>query len=355
MLTVNEIAAVPLNIGSFNAESFDSTREGHSKQGSLDSEFSMEIAKRVLAELMNFRRVPAGVASCALGCQKCASLPLKNILAAVRKNEAITFILPAFPGKSPNPEKVLGTLPDFAERLALNFLGTLCERIKKIYRPGIKIILCSDGRVFSDVIGIKESDITAYQVEISRLIKEMGLTDISTFNLDHFYKDIHFVQMRDELMKNFGQSLDFLKLKVRNGANDSASPAEQEANRMYSGITRFLFEDAMHAGQTKSRSAVQKEARAKAYEVIRRSNAWSKLIFEHFPGAVRLSIHPQTCGSQKLGIRLVGDESWMTPWHGVAVESKNGYVLLKRSEAEALGANLVYSSNGQPSHYQLRA
>jgi pyoverdine/dityrosine biosynthesis protein Dit1 len=280
---------------------------------------------------------------------------LQKIISAVRKNEPVTFILPAFPGKSPNPEKVLGTLPDFAEILSLKFLGKLCEQIKKIYAPGMKIILCSDGRVFSDVVGMNESNVTAYQNEINRLIKELSLTDVSVFNLDHFYNGLHFEQMRVELMKSFGQSLEFLKQKIRNGAQPTATPEEQESNRMYSGITRFLFEDAMHAGQTKTRSAVQKDAKARAYEVIRRSNAWSKLLFEYFPEAVRLSIHPQTCGSKKLGIRLIGNESWMTPWHGVAVEGKNGYTLLKRSEAEALGAKLVLSSDGQPSHYKLSA
>lgn len=320
----------------------------------LYSDFSIAIAKNILAEVMMFRRVPEGVTVCGAGCYTCASLHLQKIASAVEKNEPVTFILPAFPGKSPNPEKVLGHLPDFAEQLSLKFLGTLCQRIKRIYRPGIKIILCSDGRVFSDVIGMKESDVTAYQVELNRLIRAMSLSDISIFNLDYVYKDLHFAQMRDQLMKSYGLSLDFLKSKIRNGAHSSASPDEQEANRMYKGITRFLFEDAMHTGQTKSRSVIQKESRAKAYEVIRRSNAWSKLICTRFPGAVRLSIHPQTCGSTKLGIRLVGNESWMTPWHGVVVESKKGYVLLKRSEAETLGARLIYSSDGRPSHYRLR-
>lgn len=324
------------------------------KQTPLDGEYSTGIAKRILAEIMTFRRVPEGVSACSLECEKCSSLPLPKITSAVKKNEPVTFILPAFPGKSPNPEKVLGHLPDLAERLALNFLGTLCQRIRKLYAPGIKIVLCSDGRVFSDVVGMKESNVTDYQVELNKLVKEMSLSDISIFNLDCFYKGFHFAQMRDELINCYGQTLDFLKLKIRNGATPSASTDEQEANRMYSGITRFLFEDAIHAGQTRSRSSIQKESRSKAYEVIRRSNAWSKLISEHFPEAVRLSIHPQTCGSKKLGIRLIGDENWMTPWHGVAVESKNGFVLLKRSKAEALGASLVYSPDGRPSHYQLR-
>lgn len=315
---------------------------------------AIKMAKRILAEILKFRRVPESINSCGdMACQTCSSLHLPKIISAVKKNQPVTFVLPAFPGKSPNPEKVLGYLPDYAEKLSLRFLENLCQGIKKFYKPGIKIILCSDGRVFSDVVGMKESSVTAYQVELDRLINQMLLSDILTFNLDDFYKKLNFIQMRDELMKSYQESLDFLRSKICNGAKPAASLDEQEAHRMYCGITRFLFEDALHSGQTKSRSAIQKEARYKAYEVIRRSNAWSKLIAEHFPEAVRLSIHPQTCGSQKLGIRLIGNESWMTPWHGVAVESNQGYLLLKRSEAEALGAQLIYSADGHPSHYKL--
>ncbi len=318
------------------------------------SESAVKTAERILAEIMTYRRVAETNKSCGdSACQACSSSHLPNIVSSIQAGKAVTFVLPAFPGKSPNLEKVLGHLPDYAEKISLDFLGKLCQRIKKYYSPGIKIILCSDGRVFSDVVGMLESHVTSYQLELSRLIEEMSLSDISTFNLDEIYNDLSFNQMRDELMKSYGKSLDFLKHRVRNGATALGTPDEQEALSMYRGITRFLFEDSIYPGQTKSRSAVQKESRSKAYEVIRRSNAWSELIAERFPEAVRLSIHPQACGAKKLGIRLVGNESWMTPWHGVAVETKAGFVLLKRSEAEALNAELIYSLDGQPSHYVL--
>lgn len=311
-------------------------------------------ALKILSEVMNYRRVPKLINSCGdTICHQCAHQHLPKILAAIQENVPVTFVLPAFPGKSPNPEKILGPLPDHAERLSLEFLSNLGLRIKKFYAPGIKIILCSDGRVFSDVVGIKESNITSYQEGLKEMIRELGLTSITTFNLDDVYQEFSFRQMRDELMKSYGVSLEVLKHKIKNGTTHSATSAEQEAHRMYCGITRFLFEDAIHAEQTKSRSAIQKEARTKAYEVIRRSNAWSDLIAQRFPEALRLSIHPQICGSPKLGIRLIGNETWMTPWHGVAVETPNGYILLKRSEAESLGAQLVTSCDGKPSHFTL--
>lgn len=315
---------------------------------------ALEIANNIFAEVLRFRRAPESQESCQnLHCQKCTVPHLPKILSAVRKNKPVTFVLPAFPGKSPNLEKVLGPMPDYAERLALGFLGALCQRVKKYYSPGINMILCSDGRVFSDVVGMKDSNVTAYQVALDNLIKEMTLSDITTFNLDNYYENHNFNQMRDELLKSHGNSLEFTKQKIRNGAHLSANSDERELNRMYRGITRFLFEDSLHAGQSKSRSALQNESRSKAYEVIRRSNAWSELIAKRFPDAVRLSIHPQICGAKKLGIRLISNEIWMTPWHGVAVETKEGFILLKRSVAEALGAKLIYSSEGLPSYYQL--
>lgn len=303
------------------------------------------LAKRILSEVMIYRRTTKAHDLCDhRDCSECYSLHLPKIVSAVEKNEAIPFVLPAFPGKSPNPHKVLGTLPDFAEILALRFLGTLARKIREFYAPGIHVIICSDGRVFSDVVGMREEDVTSYQNELSTLIKDLSLSDMSTFNLDDVYDESSFEVMRSGMMKSFGVSTEALKEKVR---------IEEEAKRMYCGIARFLFEDALHPGQQKSRAAVQKESRVKAYEVIRRSNAWSELIAQRFPQAVRLSIHPQVCGSPKIGIRLIGDESWMTPWHGVAVETHDGFVLMKRSEAEALGARMVHFPDRRPSHYKL--
>lgn len=310
-------------------------------------------AQTVLAEIMKYRRVPRSNELCNdETCHHCQSVHLPKIIKAIENQKPVSFVLPAFPGKSPNTEKVLGTLPDHAERLSLMFLANLSTKIKQFYKPGIKIIICSDGRVFSDVVGMNEKNVSEYQSELSRIIDEMELEDLSTFNLDNHFEDLSFNQMRDELMKLYGTSTEVLQHKVRKGTQESASLEEKEANRMYCGITRFMYEDSLFQGQTKSKSALQNEARIKAYEVIRRSNAWSELLVERFPDAVRLSIHPQTCGSKKLGIRLVGNESWMTPWHGVAVKSSKGFILMKRSEAEALNAVLKLDITGRPSHYE---
>lgn len=311
------------------------------------------IAKKILSDVMQFRRVSDPHTACDVSsCELCASPHLPKIISAVSKGEPIPFVLPAFPGKSPNPAKVLGILPDMAERCALEFLQHLCDRIRQYYAPGGQMILCSDGRVFSDAVGMRDEDVTGYQDEISNMIETLGLNSISTFNLEELYTGLSFDEMRTQLMQEFGEPIENLKAAVNRGKSAESSIDDQEAHRLYLGITRFLVEDSMFPGQTQSRSSIQKESRIRAYAVIQRSKAWGELVERHFPDAVRLSIHPQSCGSKKLGIKLIEPDNWATPWHGVAVLVNGRFLLLKRSHAEAIGAHLV-TRFGRPSHYVL--
>lgn len=312
-----------------------------------------EIAKKVLADVMRYRRISDPHTACvADSCEKCQAPHLSKIVSAVAEKRPITFVLPAFPGKSPNLAKVLSPLPDMAERCALDFLQYLCDRITRYYSPGAQIILCSDGRVFSDVVGLRDENVTAYQNEVSHIIESAGLTSISTFNLEELYEGLTFDEMRNHLMEQYGEPLEDLKAAVSRGKSPESSVDDVETHRLYCGITRFLVEDSLFPGQNQSRTSLQKECRVRAYAVIQRSKAWGELVGRHFPDAVRLSIHPQSCGSKKLGIRLIEPDNWQTPWHGVAVFVGGRYVLLKRSQAEALGGHLV-TRFGRPSHYVL--
>ena len=68
----------------------------------------------------------------------------------VTAGRRVEACLPAFPFKSANKVyKVLGSLPDKAEELALERLNTMCTRIQKIYQPGAKITIVSDGITYN--------------------------------------------------------------------------------------------------------------------------------------------------------------------------------------------------------------
>ncbi|WMT05006.1 isocyanide synthase family protein [Lysobacter yananisis] len=318
-----------------------------SVRGAMSDPSVREHAARILAEVMKHRRSPARCAcKGALCSDACVRPHLDRVARAVERAQPIVFILPSFPGKSPNPAKVLGPMPDMAERASLTFLNTLCRKIGERHAPGARLILCSDGRVFSDAVGLHEPDVTAYQRGIESIIEELRLEALSTFNLDDLFPGCDFAEMRSRLMARHGRPLDDLRAAVRAGG---------EARQIYCGITRFLFEDALRPDLGISRTALQKLCRERAYHVVQRSKAWDGLLAGEFPDAVRLSIHPQGCGSGKIGIHMMATaDEWLTPWHGVAALANGSFTLIKRREAEAAGARMVFR-DGRPSHYVLRA
>jgi L-tyrosine isonitrile synthase len=290
------------------------------------------------------RHIP-GSACATRSCPRCVSTHGEKIRAHLRENAPVRFLLPAFPGKSPNPRKVLGVLPDKAEELALEFLNDICRRIGSHYPPGAEIIICSDGRVFSDVVGIREEDVTEYQRVMHLLCDRIGPATLGLYHLDDVYPDRSHDAMRVALVTAYGEDLTAIREQVSAGG---------AALARYRGITRFLFEDADRPDATESRTARQRDSRRRAYEVIQRSDAWGEMLRERFPDAVRLSIHPQACGADKIGIGMLdtGEDNWLTPWHGTAVEVDGRFVLMPRHRAESLGARLVHR-DGRGSHFLL--
>ena len=75
----------------------------------------------------------------------------RNVL--IKQNQPIEFLLPAFPCKSPNLDKVTGKLPDAGELYALQHLNNICRQVSFLYQPGCHIRIWFDGRVFGDLIG----------------------------------------------------------------------------------------------------------------------------------------------------------------------------------------------------------
>lgn len=254
--------------------------------------------------------------------------------------EPVLFTLPGFPCKSPNPAKVLGHLPDEGERLSLAFLDRLCARIGEIYPPGARMVICSDGHIFGDLINVPDAQIDAYGDTLRGLIEGADLRHLDTFDLRQVHGDLPYDTKRALVTDAFAPSLAALRAQTR---------ADEETARLYRGITRFLVEDT--ADFTGSRSALQRACRERAYGVIARSRAWGDLIADWYPRSVRLSIHPQPPGAAKFGIRLLehGD-AWATPWHAAVLQQADGEArLLRRVDAERLGRLVL--RDGRPSHY----
>jgi len=269
------------------------------------------------------------------------STHLAKIHGFLEREEPIRLVLPAFPAKSANPQKTIGALPDFGEVLALRRLQDLCLRIGRLWSPGARLTICSDGRVFSDLVQVSDESVTAYGREIRRIIADESLDRLDTFGLDDAMPEHgDFDQLRRLLVLEHGDDLDEVRERCR---RDAAGQA------LFNGIHRFLFEDLAALRPDMSRTRLRRWSKELAYETIQRSNAWSRLVERRFPEAVRLSIHPQPLGSDKIGVRLLPSANiWRTPWHSAALFDGRGFTLVRRSEAEALDAVLVHAEGRYP-------
>ena len=70
----------------------------------------------------------------------------------VQRDEVVRLVIPAFPFKSPNRiSKVLGSLPDKAEEVALMHLNGLCAMITEIHAPGAEVLIVSDGLMYNGI------------------------------------------------------------------------------------------------------------------------------------------------------------------------------------------------------------
>lgn len=306
-------------------------------------------AESILRRLFRHRRLLPEAGACAEHpCPACLALHLPKVRRFLRTGEPVRFLLPAFPAKSPSPRKVLGTRPDRAEDVALEYLAGVCREIAEVHPPGARILICSDGRVFNDLVGVRDEDVTAYGREIARRSAERYPGLFETFSLEDLFDAPEFAGMREQLAAHYAEPLESLEARAEQFPHHRA---------MFNGIHRFLVEEYPERDATLSKTKIRERCRPLAYQVIQRSDAWSRLIAECFPTALRLSIHPQDPHGEKIGIRLAdAEDAWITPWHGVALRRPDGtFTLVKRSDAENLpGARLVHTPDGRPDYYDCR-
>lgn len=189
-----------------------------------------------------------------------------------------------------------------------------------------------------------DAEVSAYGAGIRTLIAAQQSRCLETFSMEDLYEGVDYTAMRAHLCRHYSDSLEEIEARIH------AHPMHQT---LFNGIHRFLYEDTLGVETAKSKTQLRKEAKARTYQVVRRSDAWGRLLAARFPTALRLSIHPQGPHRDKIGILLGdADDAWLTPWHSVAVRMPDGFHLMPRLAAEELGAHPV-SLHYRPYYYEM--
>lgn len=268
----------------------------------------------------------------------------------VKQGKPVEMIIAAFPFKSLSRNKCVSEHADMAETTCIKYLDNMLDEIKKVYEPGGRLHIFSDGYIFSSIEGNPTDSSTAlYAKELKEIIRNNnsdGTIQMHTLT-DLFGED--YITSRNKIFSEHGQTVEQIRERVLYDpvlAND------------YCGIKRFVYEELggieQYADLTNTRR--QKLSKRLAYETVQASEAWTSFLQGAMPESLRLSCHPQNYDSpNKIGIWLgKSKDNWLTPWMGVAVKTgEDNYTLMQNLQAKELGLKLVRNNKGIPSYYEI--
>ncbi|KAL6827952.1 transferase family protein [Trichoderma camerunense] len=203
----------------------------------------------------------------------------------VASETRIQTCLPAFPFKSANKVyKVLGSLPDKAEELALDRLNTMCVRIQEVYAPGAEVTIISDGITYNDLLCISDQDTWAYGEALRNMATEKKfnyinfarMKDLLDFPAPEKMTEIIYVAncttFRRLLLNQYGRAdLDI----------DHEIATNPDTKLTYLGYKRFLESDLKYIfprGVTRTANEYKRECKYLAKQMLLRGDLWICLL-----------------------------------------------------------------------------
>ncbi|KAF2001389.1 transferase family protein [Amniculicola lignicola CBS 123094] len=268
--------------------------------------------------------------------------------------------LPAFPFKSANKVyKVLGSLPDKAEELAMERLNTMCLRIKDVYPPGARVTIISDGITYNDLLAISDIDTWAYGEALRAMVMKKKFRNIGFSRI----KDLLDFPMPDQLREityvanctNFRRVL-LNKYGIPNLNIDHEIATNPDTKLTYLGYRRFLESDLKHIftlGKHRTSNAYKKDVKYLAKQMLIRGYAFAGAIKNTYPNHLRLSIHA-SMGEHKVSMSLLNTRTgFTTPWHcSVALLANGEWVSAPMGDfKEDPRLEIVYE-DGRPSYFK---
>ncbi|CEP62887.1 Dit1p LALA0_S06e06128g [Lachancea lanzarotensis] len=288
----------------------------------------------------------------------------------------IECILPAFPCKSSNVNKVHGAIPDKGEELALRRLIAATREVQSFYPPGMKIWIVSDGHVFSDCIGVDDDVVDNYTAELHELYKRLAIPGVDAIG----FVGLKELFLSDATMTNFDESMvseidlphytgskicevsELSRRILMKGFDTDDGTLRQQILipghprlHLFRGFSKFMMDDLSHLSHFKesSKKGFKKVVSKVAFEMIKRNDAYSNLVELLFPHHLRFSIHAHTNSGPKFGVKIISkhqckivksldaqDEPSFedllhipTPWHNCVIKLHDVYYLAKSKVA----------------------
>lgn len=287
----------------------------------------------------------------------------------------IECVLPAFPCKSSNIDKVAGHIPDKGEELALKKLIKATIDVGKLYPPGMKVWIVSDGHVFSDCIGVDDDVVNSYTAKLHQFYDKIAVPGVDAIGFcglnDLFFSGAAATRFHPQLIEEMeiehftGSKIcamsDVSRAILMKGCDTDDGRLRKQISidghprlNLYRGFSRFMMEDLSRLPnfEKASKKSFKKVVSKIAFNMIKRNDAYSNLVELIFPHHMRLSIHAHTNSGPKFGIKVISPEQCLivkslsdgeepkfedllhipTPWHNCVAQLDNEQFILTKSK-----------------------
>jgi pyoverdine/dityrosine biosynthesis protein Dit1 len=249
----------------------------------------------------------------------------------VSKNRTLILVLPSFPFKSQNRDNTLGNLPDMGEYIALEVLNSLCNNIRKIYKPGVDFVLASDGRLYSDLVGVSDSAVNSYREELLKMNNAICKDScLRWFSLDEGIKHEGGLDVREILERDYSDGIKVVMEEVKK---------DKDYLRLYIGFKNFALSEIKAQNLNCSNREMIRRAKGIAKKMMVRNFANAKLLKVSFPDMIRLSVKHHDTRRGLFAVNLMRTHTDIgTPWLNSILRLRNGkYKYIKVREARAQG------------------
>lgn len=246
---------------------------------------------------------------------------IKSIAYFVERGEPLQFILVGFPFKSGNTEKkVLGHLPDMAERRSLEYLQAMLDNIKQAYAPGARIEIFCDGVPFAKILGISIAHVLEYERALKTIAQDLsGITIIGS----------------DEMMQRHGlqSTPDIIAFFDRFSPTDEQVRKDLKEKSLPTVLLQRISDELDYTQGRTLRAKIGLEEIVT--QLISREERLRSYIATTFtaPHYIRLSVHFTPDVSKKFGVRL-SPASAVTPYHGVMVQDGNRWEIKAHKDVD---------------------
>ncbi|KAL6792253.1 Pyoverdine/dityrosine biosynthesis domain-containing protein, partial [Trichoderma sp. SZMC 28013] len=253
----------------------------------------------------------------------------KHVEHWIRLNEPIRFVIPSFPFKSENPDKVTCSVPDMSEYIGLFRLHAMTLDIQQVYPLGAEVTVASDGAVFNDIYPTSDEKVWEYSQSMNQMAKTYGF-NVRICSPHELLKLPNSVVNRESYIDGLVQCRSIINTRTKPELLDDLFARDPDSLRTYTQMSRFYEVDLKHTPVLKGKSRQQGKTITKrlARATMARSEAFTGLVLEALPNHVRLSVHASS-GMVKLSFPLVpqgsdGASTFRVPWMSSIAVSVSG-------------------------------